>query len=172
MKHRWLFMLSQVVELRANAMSKQRGQAMVEFALLAPLALLLVVLGVQFAIIGRDAVGLSQASYQATRWASSIKPDAQCADVTTYVTNMASPTIQAIISQSGIACGDSTKGVNVVMSWTCPDTTQCTGVRPASTQLRISMTLNVANDLFVPNPFLGVTLPQTLQSAQTAYTNT
>jgi Flp pilus assembly protein TadG len=153
-------------------MSKYRGQAMVEFALLAPVGMILVALGIQMAIIGRDAIGLSQASYQATRWASSIKPDAQCADVVTYVTNMASPTIQSIISQSGIACGDSTKGVNVVMSWTCPDTTQCSGPRPYSTQLRISMTLNVASDLFVPNPFFGVSLPQTVISTQTAYTNT
>ena len=153
-------------------MSKHRGQAMVEFAFLAPVALILVALGVQLAIIGRDAIGLSQASYQATRWASSIKPDAQCADVTTYVTNMASTTIKSIIAQSGIACGDSTKGVNVVMTWTCPDSTQCSGARPASSQLRISMTLNVASDLFVPNPFLGISLPQTVISTQTAYTNT
>lgn len=152
-------------------MAKERGQAAVEFAILAPLALIVMVLGVQMAIIGRDALALSQVNYQATRWASSLRPDAQCSDVTTYMTNTAAPTVQAIIAQSGIACGDSTKGVNVTMTWTCPDTTQCAGTRPYSTQLRISATLNVAADLVVPNPFLGVSFPKTVTSTQTAFTN-
>jgi len=149
----------------------QRGQAAVEFAILAPIGILLLILAAQFTIIGRDALALSQIDYQATRWASSLNPGAQCSDVVAYMTNMAAPTIQAIISQSGIACGDSTKGVNVTMTWTCPDSTQCTGVRPYSTQVRISATLNVASDLFVPNPLFGISFPQAVTSSQTSFTN-
>ncbi len=46
------------------------AQAMVEFALIAPLVLLLLLVGVQFAIIGAAALGLGQANYQAARYAA------------------------------------------------------------------------------------------------------
>jgi Flp pilus assembly protein TadG len=92
-----------------------RGQSAVELAILAPVAMVLLVLAAQFAIIGRDALALGQMTYEATRWASSQSPSAQCSpDITTYMSNIAAPTIKAIIGQSGIACNDSTKGVSVV----------------------------------------------------------
>jgi len=149
-----------------------RGQAGVEFAFIAPVAMIVLLIAVQLAVIGRDAVYLGQLTYQATRWASSQNPSAQCSDVTTYMTSTASPAIQAIISKSGIACGDSTKGVNVTLS--CPLTpSACTAgtTRPFGTQVQITVALNVANDTFLPNPFLGIPLPQTLNSTQTAFTN-
>jgi hypothetical protein len=112
-------------------------------------------------------------TYQATRWATSLSPSAQCSpDITNYMSTIASPTIKTIITNSGIACGDATKGVNVVM--TCPkDSTQCAAgvTRMFGAQVQLVVTLNVASDYFVPNPFFGVTLPQTLTSSQTAFTN-
>jgi len=112
-------------------------------------------------------------TYQATRWATSQSPSAQCSpDITSYMTTIATPTIKAIITGSGIGCADATKGVNVVM--TCPqDATQCAAgaTRAYGTQVRIVVTLNVASDYFVPNPFLGISLPQVLTSSQTSFTN-
>jgi Flp pilus assembly protein TadG len=151
----------------------QRGQSAVEIALIAPVLMIVLVVGIQLAIVGRDALALGQMTYQATRWATSQSPGAQCSpDITNYMTSIASPTIKAIITSSGIACGDATKGVNVVI--TCPqDATQCVAgaTRAYGTQVRFVVTLNVASDYFVPNPFLGVSLPQTLTTSQTAFTN-
>jgi hypothetical protein len=139
--------------------------------------MIVLVVAAQLAVIGRDDLALSQMTYQATRWASSQEPDAQCSgtppSITDYMTTIAAPTIQAIITKSGIACGDTTKGVSVTM--TCPqDATQCVAgvTRPYGTELRISVTLDVTSDLFVRNPFLGIiNFPQTLNSSQTAFTN-
>ena len=149
-----------------------RAQAAAEFAFIAPVAMIVLVVAVQFAVVGRDAIYLGQITYQAARWATSQNPSAQCSDITTFMTSEAAPAIRAIINKSGIACGDPSKGVNVTLS--CPVTpSACTAgtTRPFGTQVQITVALNVANDTFLPNPFLGIPLPQTLNSTQTAFTN-
>ncbi len=49
--------------MRLPARAYRRGQAMVEFALIATLAMVVLLVGIQFAIIGQAALAVTQASY-------------------------------------------------------------------------------------------------------------
>jgi len=166
------------MKLRAFGFSLPRnsttsnGQAMLEFAGVLPVAMVVLFLAIQLAVLGRDALALGQVNYQAARWATSQNPAAQCTDITTYMSSVAAPTIQAVISKYGISCDGSTpNGVSVTVS--CPgNSSACTsGTRPWGTQFQISVTMNTRNDLFLMNPFLGVPLPQSLTSTESALTN-
>src|SRR5438046_2464695 len=73
---------------------RERGQAMAEFALLAPLFLFVVFLGITFAVIGQSALAVSQLAYNGARYAA-VNPGLTSAQVQSYVTSGAigSPTI-------------------------------------------------------------------------------
>jgi len=61
-----------------------RGQSMAEFALLAPLFLFIIFLGVTFALIGQSALAVSQLAYNGARYAA-INPALTSAQVRTYI---------------------------------------------------------------------------------------
>ena len=149
------------------------GQAMMEFAGLLPVAMVILFVAIQFAVLGRDSLALGQANYQAARWATSQNSAAQCSDITTYISSVAPANIQAVISKYGISCDGSTpNGVSVALA--CPSNpSACTSgsTRPQGTEVQITVTMNTQNDLFLTNPFLGVPLPQSLNSTQSALTS-
>lgn len=68
------------------------GQAMVEFAFISIVALLILVGAIQFALLGQVALALSQAAYQGARYAA-VNTSADQTAVSTYVKSVASPTI-------------------------------------------------------------------------------
>jgi Flp pilus assembly protein TadG len=127
-----------------------RAQAAVEFALIAPLAILLLLVGVQFAIIGAAALGLGQANYQAARYAAT-NPNASQSAVNSFMLSVASPLISANSGQ--------------YVTTTLNPAPPCTAGNPVT----VSLTFNVAHLVVLPNPFLGMaTFPTTLNSAESA----
>ncbi len=72
------------------------GQSMAEFALLAPLFLFIIFLGITFAVIGESALAVSQLAYNGARYAA-VNPALTSAQVQTYIKSGAigSPSITA-----------------------------------------------------------------------------
>src|ERR1039458_6514622 len=69
-----------------------RGQAAVELALIIPIVLCLMVVGIQFALVGVAALGLGQVNYQGARYAAT-NPSASQSAVQSYMVSVASPII-------------------------------------------------------------------------------
>jgi Flp pilus assembly protein TadG len=69
---------------RPLAANGERGQTMVEFALLAPLFLFVVFMAITFAVIGQSALAVSQLAYNGARYAA-VNPNLTSAQVTSYV---------------------------------------------------------------------------------------
>jgi len=127
-----------------------RAQAAVEFALIAPLVVLLLLVGVQFAIIGAAALGLGQANYQAARYAA-VNPTASQSAVNTFMLSVASPLISA----------NSGQYVQTTLS-PAPPCAQ-------GNTVTVSLTFNVAHLVALPNPFMGLAaFPPSLSSTESA----
>jgi len=151
----------------------ESGQAMMEFAGLLPVAMVILFVAIQFAVLGRDSLALGQANYQAARWATSQNSAAQCSDIATYISSAAPANIQAVISKYGISCdGTTPNGVSISLS--CPaNPSACTSGtnRSPGTEVKLTLTMSTRSDIFLTNPFLGVPLPQTLNSTESALTS-
>src|SRR3974390_3387423 len=81
----------------ASARALYRGQTMVEFALIVPVFLLLMLGVVQMVVVGGAALAVNQAAVACARYAS-LNPSAGQTSVGSYLTANASP----IISDSGL----------------------------------------------------------------------
>ncbi len=128
-----------------------RGQAMVEFALTAVVALLVLFLGIQFALLGQAALAVGQLAYQGARYAS-INPTLNNATVISWMRGVASPTI---------ANSDNTI-LNITIN---PDAT-----RPVYGTVTVTVTLNPVKQKLVllPNPFFGINFSTMITSTQSA----
>ena len=139
----------------------QRGQSAVEFALILSVSMIVLFVAVQFAVIGQAALALGQLTYQGARYAAAYTactdtgtpcgPAGQSID--TYMQSVEPATIQYLTGKSATA-------LNITMN--------PTGPRSFGNPVTISCTLNVSGLLFLSNPFLGVSFPGTLSSAETA----
>lgn len=132
-----------------------RGQAIVEFAIIAGVALLIMLVGIQFALIGQCALAVSQLSESVARFAS-VNPtnsDVTSTAFTKYINEVASPTL---LNNKGA-------DLSVTMPTACPPSNSF------SSPVTITVQYNLASKLFLPNPFLGVSFPTTVQSTQTAF---
>lgn len=115
-----------------------KGAAMLEFAVIAPVSVMLLFVAVQFAFIGCYLIALGQLNYQVTRWATDPannniaggQASPQCSDVTNLVSGssvtpytaasgIASGYIGKVVAEKGgVACGSAppTKGgISVAM---------------------------------------------------------
>jgi len=129
-----------------------RGQAMVEFALIATIALIVLMAGIQFAIIGQAALAVSQASYVAARSAA-VNTSVTNANISSLVSNQLSPTITApanALTVNMTTAGDAT----------------CVPTRTFGCQVSVTITYDATSKLALPNPFLGISFPTTLTSTQ------
>ncbi len=127
-----------------------RAQATVEMALVAPLAIVLMLVGIQYAILGVAALGLSQANYQAARYAA-VNPTISQSGVTSYVVSQASP----ILTASG------GKYLTVGLNSASP----CT----FGNSVNVSLTFDLNHLVVLPNPFLGmVTFPSSITNTESA----
>jgi Flp pilus assembly protein TadG len=77
-----------------------RGQAAVEFALVATVAMIVLFVAVQLALIGEDALALGQMNYQGARWAA-VNTCATYSDIANYILSVGSPSV----TESGGTCG-------------------------------------------------------------------
>ena len=127
-----------------------RAQSMVELAFALPVLLIVLVVGVQFAIIGAASLALGQVNYQGARFAA-INSTATADAIKSYMLSVASPTIAA---NSGS-----------YLTSTVSPTPPCT----FGTAVTVSLTYNAAHLLAVPNPFLGISFPTTLTSSESAF---
>ena len=127
-----------------------RGQATVELALITPIVLFLMLVGIQFAIIGLAALGLGQVNYQGARYAAT-NTSATSANIQTYMVTVASPMISA---NSGS-----------YLTSTVSPTPPCT----FGSTITVSVTFNAAHLLALPNPFFGINFPTSLTNSETAF---
>jgi len=140
-----------------RAVERQRGQGLVELAVSASAFLLLLLGGIQLAVILNAALAVSQYSYSAARYASihgtSCAPSGCTAS--SYGSTIASNVTPAATIQGA---GLSTPTVSC---------TGCTGGNITSgAQLTVTVTydLSTGHKIGLPNPFFGYTFPTSISS--------
>jgi hypothetical protein len=126
------------------------GQAMVEMAIVMPILAFVMVLAIQFALIGSAMLALNQVTYQGARYAS-VNQGADRSTVYNYMLSVGSPTIT------------SNGGANLSVSLN-PSTTP----RASFSTVTVTSTLNAQSLIVVPNPFFGVSLPSSLTATESA----
>ncbi len=137
--------------IERDVLSRLRGQSLVEFALILTLVLLVILLAIQFALIGEAALALGQMNYQGARYAA-VNPNADQTAVTSYMVSVGSPTVTT------------NNGANLTVTLT-PNTARTFG-QPVT----VSVVFNAASLVVLPNPFFGISFPTQLQSTETAMT--
>lgn len=137
--------------------SLRRGQAMVEFALIASVALVVLLVGIQFALIGQAALAVSQGSYYAARYAAvhnDVAPGctSNC-DITSQVSAQMSPTITVPSGALQVALSD----VNIA------DPT-CGPPRTFGCKIQVVVAYDASSKVVLRNPFFGISFPTQLNS--------
>lgn len=127
-----------------------RGQAMVEIALITPIVLFVMLVGIQYAIIGVAALGLGQANYQAARYAAT-NPSASQSAIQNYMVSVASPVIGA--------------GAGQYLTSSLSPAPPC----PFGSTVRVSVTFDARHLVVLPNPFFGIPFPTSLTNSQSAF---
>ena len=127
-----------------------RGQAMVELALTMPIMLFVMLVGVQFAIIGTASLGLGQVDYQGARYAAT-NPSASQSAVQSYMVSVASPIISA--------------GSGQYLTSSLSPAPPCT----FGSTVTVSVTFNASHLVALPNPFFGIPFPTSLTNSQSAF---
>jgi Flp pilus assembly protein TadG len=136
-----------------------RGQTMVEFALLATIFMVVLLVGIQFAIIGQAALAVSQLSYAGARFAS-LNGSSSDSDIESYIaTTLASPSLKTTNGGSS----------DLTITLSHPDGT--TFGQPVT----VNISYNAASRILLPNPFMrippffpGISFPTTLTASETA----
>ncbi len=149
--------------MRLPARAYGRGQAMVEFALIATLSLLVLLVGIQFAIIGQAALAVTQASYLGAR-AASVNSTLTSNSLQNAIANQISPTIN---------------GATVTLALTnASDPTCAGGTRTFGCGFNVTVNYDATSKLFLPAswslPIFGRTqviiFPTALTSTESAMT--
>ena len=126
-----------------------RGQSVVEMGLVMPVVLFVMLIGIQYAIIGLAVLGLGQANYQGARYAA-VNSGATSDSVKSYMVSVASPIVGA---SSGHYLTSSVSSL------------PCT----FGSSVTVSVTFNAAHLIVLPNPFFGIPFPTTLSNSETAF---
>jgi len=163
------------LKMLPNVRFRFRGQAMVEFALVLFVALIVLFVAIQMAFIGQAALALGQMNYQGARFAA-VNQCATTADVASYMVADGSPTItRGCGSQLTVTVKDNgttlTAGTASCSGWTAPTT--CASPRSFGDSIQVSVTFNTSSIIFLSknttNPnFLGIPFPTQLSSQETA----
>ena len=148
--------------MRLPARTFRRGQAMVEFALIATLSMVVLLVGIQFAIIGQAALAVTQASYLGAR-AASVNTSLDSNSLQTAIANQMSPTINgATVTLTNTTDATCTAGPGGTRSFGCP--------------ISVTVTYDATSKLFLPANWtmLGnnavIVFPTSLTSTQSAMT--
>jgi Flp pilus assembly protein TadG len=152
---------------KQNSHRTSRGQSMVEFALIAPLAIVMLLVGVQYAIIGSAALAVSQAASTLARYAA-VNKNAMPTNGTATLSNTSPPgslLSTTICPASDTTCSKLTVTVN---SYSGSSNTQTNSPRHTD-RLLITLTYDATNKIALPNPFMqipgifpGITFPTSL----------
>src|ERR1700719_839869 len=87
-------------EASCKSILTTKGQAAVEFALISVVAMIVLFVAVQLALIGEDALALGQMNYQGARWAA-VNTCVTDAQIMQFILSSGSPSV----TQSGGSCG-------------------------------------------------------------------
>ena len=178
-------------EAFSKSIRDPKGQAAVEFALISVVAMIVLFVAVQLALIGEDALALGQMNYQGARWAA-VNTCATDAEIKSYILASGSPSV----TQSGGSCGTylqmditDTKTAQATRpnvtggSCTTPTPTACggAGVTPRSFGTPVTITLRFGLDKAIfllgsgsnfsgsrTQSWLGLNFPTQLSSTETA----
>ncbi|MBF6571212.1 MAG: pilus assembly protein [Candidatus Binataceae bacterium] len=132
------------VSRRGNSLS---GQSTVEFAIIAVVAMFVLFLGIQFALLGNAALAVGQLAYQGSRYAS-INSSLPPSTLQNNISAMASPTIAG-------------NGLTVNVTFQTP-------IVQTVTSVTVQVTFSAQRLILLPNPFFGVPFPSTLSSTNIA----
>jgi|ERR1035437_5942478 Flp pilus assembly protein TadG len=141
-----------------------RGQSMVEFAIIAVLVITVMLLGVQFALLGQTALAVSQGSSALARYASLNEGSGA---VSPSYSGAPSAAMQQLLSPTILTHGGSDLTVTIA-SYTGTTTTTTSAPVGTVDRLVISLSYNAktGNKIVLPNPFLGIlTFPSILSSS-------
>jgi hypothetical protein len=161
-----------------GVMALSRGQSMVEFALGATLALAVMLIGIQFALIGQSALAVSQAAAALARYAAQ-NPGALGGPTTPLYNGQASMPLPAAAEQllPASLTGSTTATVNGkqvttyfltvnVASYSGSTSTTTTNSPVQTDRVVVSLSYNAANQIVLPaTSLLGISFPSTLAAS-------
>lgn len=128
-----------------------RGQTMVEFAMVSVLALVVILIGVQFALIGQSALALSQGASAIARYAAvheSTLGASYSGAPNTAMQNLLSSTLGTN------SWGDLTVTITSLKGGTASTTT--TTPTPMTDRAAVTLSYDATSKLMMPNPFMRV----------------
>jgi Flp pilus assembly protein TadG len=132
-----------------------RGQSAVEFALISTVTMMVMLIGVQFALIGQAALAVSQGASALARYAA-VNPGALGTNGTVTL-----PAAAQQLLSSSILTNSGADLTTTIASYT--GTTTTTTSTPGYTdRVVITMSYNANSKIALPNPFFGIQFPSTL----------
>jgi Flp pilus assembly protein TadG len=147
-----------------------RAQSAVEFAIIAPIALSMMLVGVQYALIGQAAVAVSQGASAIARYAAS-NPGGLGTNNGTVSYSSLPPAVQQLLSPSIATNGGSDLTITI-NSFTGSGASETGSPVAASDKVVINLSYVTTSKLAVPNPFRslppifgGITFPGTVASS-------
>ena len=138
-----------------------KGQSMVEFALISSVAMMVMMIGVQFALIGQAALAVSQGASALARYAA-VNPGALGTNGTVTVTTGSAP---AQLLSSSILTGTNNSDLTVTIASYTGTTTTTTSSPGYTDRVLITVSYSAAGKIALPNPFFGIHFPTTLASS-------
>jgi Flp pilus assembly protein TadG len=135
-----------------------KGQSAVEFALISTVTMMVMLIGVQFALIGQAALAVSQGSSALARYAA-VNPGALGTNGSVTL-----PTAAQQLLSSSILTNSGADLTTTIASYT--GTTTTTTSSPGYTdRVVITMSYNAASKIALPNPFFGIQFPSLLTAS-------
>ena len=135
-----------------------KGQSMVEFALISSVALMVMLVGVQFAMIGQAALAVSQGASALARYAA-VNPGTMGTNGTVTLTTA----MQQLLSSSILT--NSGADLTVTIASYTGTTTTTTSSPGYTDRAVITLSYSATSKIALPNPFLGlITFPTTLSA--------
>jgi Flp pilus assembly protein TadG len=131
---------------------------MLEFALISPLVIVVMLLGVQFAMIGQAALAVSQGASALARYAA-IHPGTLGTNGTIGLTAQ----MEQLLSSS-ILTNDG-QDLTVSIASYSGTTTNTTSTPRYTDRLTITLTYDARSKIALPNPFLGIYFPTNLTAS-------
>jgi hypothetical protein len=127
-----------------------RGQALFEMTIVITTLAFVMVLAIQFALLGSAMLALNQVTYQGARYAA-VYQSADRSTVYNYMLSVGTPTIT------------SDGGANLSMSLS-PSVTPPTSFSTVT----VTSTLDAHSFIIIPNPFFGMSFPTSLTATESA----
>jgi uncharacterized protein (UPF0333 family) len=143
----------------------RRGQALVEFALVLTIAVIVLFVSVQLALIGQLYMALGQMNYRGVRYAA-VSTDCNDASnpcglnqqsITQYMLSVASPTIVSLTNRNSKALAVNYSNVSNPKN-----------ARVKGNTVQITCTLDISSDIFLPK--IGLPFPNKLSTTEQAFT--